>query len=124
MRARPPARALALAALLGALAAPSPWAGRAAAQSPEAPHDATSHEPFKGVEKWTRIFDDPKRDEWQKPQEVVLALGREGFFSHRTRHRILPSPSSPVLSSTAPPPANGRREPGSQAGEPSSCGTP
>ena len=102
MRARPPARALALAALLGALAAPSPWAGRAAAQSPEAPHDATSHEPFKGVEKWTRIFDDPKRDEWQKPQEVVLALGLKpgqivadlgagtGYFEKRLSKAVAP----------------------------------
>ena len=71
-RARGP---LVLAALFGALATPAPWTGRATAQSAEAPHDATAHHPFTGVEKWTRIFDDPKRDEWQKPQEVVAALG-------------------------------------------------
>jgi len=47
----------------------------ATAQSPEAPHDATSHQPFTDVEKWKRILDDPKRDEWQKPQQVVEALG-------------------------------------------------
>jgi len=47
----------------------------ATAQSPQAPHDATSHEPFTGIGRWTRIFDDPKRDEWQKPKELVDALG-------------------------------------------------
>jgi ubiquinone/menaquinone biosynthesis C-methylase UbiE len=44
------------------------------AQTP-GPHDATAHHPFTGVEKWVTIFDDPKRDEWQKPQQVVDALG-------------------------------------------------
>jgi predicted methyltransferase len=44
------------------------------AQTP-GPHDATAHHPFTGVEKWVGIFDDPKRDEWQKPQQVVDALG-------------------------------------------------
>lgn len=29
---------------------------------------------FGGAEKWARIFDDPHRDEWQKPDEVVRAL--------------------------------------------------
>ena len=64
-----------LAALLLVPAAALPWGARAGAHSPASPHDATSHEPFKGIEKWERIFDDPKRDEWQKPQQVVEALG-------------------------------------------------
>ncbi len=29
---------------------------------------------FKDAEKWSRIFDDPARDAWQKPAEVVAAL--------------------------------------------------
>lgn len=30
---------------------------------------------FADAEKWARIFDDPKRDAWQKPHEVIQALG-------------------------------------------------
>ena len=26
------------------------------------------------AEKWSHVFDDPKRDEWQKPHEVIQAL--------------------------------------------------
>ena len=29
---------------------------------------------FGGAEKWAKIFDDPARDEWQKPAEVIRAL--------------------------------------------------
>lgn len=35
---------------------------------------ATIHHSFADVEKWTKVFDDPARDEWQKPEEVVRAL--------------------------------------------------
>ena len=56
-------RAIALAALL-ALAAP------AAAQTPP----AHQHR-FGDAEKWARVFDDPERDAWQKPHEVIQALG-------------------------------------------------
>ena len=45
------------------------WARPAAAQSP------TTHEhSFSGAEHWAHVFDDPKRDEWQKPHEVIQAL--------------------------------------------------
>ncbi|HUI24993.1 MAG TPA: class I SAM-dependent methyltransferase [Candidatus Kryptonia bacterium] len=37
-------------------------------------HDATAHHSFADVEHWTKVFDDPKRDEWQKPSELVKAL--------------------------------------------------
>lgn len=37
-------------------------------------HDATSHRTFEDVEHWVNVFDDPERDEWQKPVEVVAAL--------------------------------------------------
>jgi ubiquinone/menaquinone biosynthesis C-methylase UbiE len=37
-------------------------------------HDATSHRTFEDVERWVKVFDDPERDEWQKPSEVVAAL--------------------------------------------------
>jgi SAM-dependent methyltransferase len=29
---------------------------------------------FNDAEKWARIFDDPKRDEWQQPDKVIAAL--------------------------------------------------
>ncbi len=38
-------------------------------------HDATSHHSFADVEQWSTVFDDPSRDAWQKPAEVVAALG-------------------------------------------------
>jgi ubiquinone/menaquinone biosynthesis C-methylase UbiE len=37
--------------------------------------DATVHHPFNDPEKWAKVFDDPGRDAWQKPAEVVKALG-------------------------------------------------
>ena len=41
----------------------------AAAQSPHT-HDHS----FGDAHKWAQIFDDPKRDAWQKPHEVIQAL--------------------------------------------------
>lgn len=29
---------------------------------------------FKGADEWAKVFDDPARDEWQKPDEVVAAM--------------------------------------------------
>lgn len=40
-----------------------------AAQSPH-----THQHSFGNAEKWARIFDDPDRDAWQKPHEVIQAL--------------------------------------------------
>lgn len=40
-------------------------------------HDATSHRSFADVEHWTSVFDDPARDAWQKPAELVAALDLE-----------------------------------------------
>jgi SAM-dependent methyltransferase len=44
-------------------------AGSALAQ---APHD--HQHGFEDAERWTNVFDDPKRDAWQKPHEVIEAL--------------------------------------------------
>jgi arsenite methyltransferase len=47
------------------------------APDPAAPppaDDATAHHSFDDVARWTKVFDDPKRDEWQKPQALVAAL--------------------------------------------------
>jgi len=51
--------------LLGALLPVLP----AAAQSPHT-HDHS----FGDAQKWAQVFDDPKRDAWQKPHEVIQAL--------------------------------------------------
>lgn len=37
--------------------------------------DATTHHAFDDVAHWARVFDDPARDEWQRPAAVVEALG-------------------------------------------------
>jgi len=39
------------------------------------PHDATARHSFDDVDHWSAVFDDPKRDAWQKPDEIVKALG-------------------------------------------------
>jgi cyclopropane fatty-acyl-phospholipid synthase-like methyltransferase len=43
--------------------------------------DATTHHPFDNVAQWVRVFDDPTRAEWQKPEELVKALGLEKGMS-------------------------------------------
>jgi SAM-dependent methyltransferase len=67
--------------------------GRAAAQTPHSHrHD------FSGAEQWAKHFDDPERDRWQKPHEVIRALALApdavvvdigagtGYFSARLAH--------------------------------------
>jgi cyclopropane fatty-acyl-phospholipid synthase-like methyltransferase len=80
-----------LAVLLLALAATG-----AAAQSPH-----THQHSFHDAEKWAHVFDDPARDAWQKPHEVIEALrlnadavvadigAGTGYFSARLA-RMLP----------------------------------
>jgi len=46
------------------LAATAAWA--------QAPHEHRHR--FEDAEKWSHVFDDPKRDAWQKPHEVIEAL--------------------------------------------------
>jgi SAM-dependent methyltransferase len=45
------------------------FAGAAAAQSP-----STHEHSFSGAEQWAHVFDDPDRDTWQKPHQVIEAL--------------------------------------------------
>ena len=52
---------LMLAAAFGLLAGPAPAADH-------------HHRDFSGAEKWAKVFDDPARDAWQKPDEVIRAL--------------------------------------------------
>ena len=45
------------------------FAGLAAAQTPH-----THQHSFSDAEKWSHVFDDPERDAWQKPHQVIKAL--------------------------------------------------
>jgi len=70
-------------------------AGSASAQTPHA-HDHS----FGGAQEWAKVFDDPKRDAWQKPHEVIGALALKpdavvadigsgtGYFSVRFAHMV------------------------------------
>ncbi len=69
-----------------------------------APVTAQSHQThqhsFADAEKWAQEFDDPKRDAWQKPHEVIQALAIKpdaviadigsgtGYFSVRLAHMV------------------------------------
>ena len=67
----------------------------AQAQTPE-----THQHDFRDAAKWAQVFDDPKRDEWQKPHEVIGALGLApdatvadigagtGYFAVRLAHLV------------------------------------
>lgn len=73
----------------GVLAAPS---------LAQAPH--THEHRFGDAEKWAKVFDDPERDAWQKPHEVIQALALKpdaivadigagtGYFSIRFAHML------------------------------------
>jgi predicted methyltransferase len=86
-------RLLALAALAALLAIP--LARPAAAQSPQ-----THEHRFDDASRWAQVFDDPARDAWQKPHEVIRALGLApdavvadigsgtGYFSVRLAHAV------------------------------------
>lgn len=41
------------------------------------PDAATSHRRFDDAAYWSKVFDDPKRDQWQRPEELVAALALE-----------------------------------------------
>lgn len=47
----------------------------AAAEAPPTPGDrATSHRRFDDVAQWSKVFDDPARDRWQRPDKLIGAL--------------------------------------------------
>ncbi len=66
------------------------------AGSAQTPH--THHHSFAGAEEWAHVFDDPARDAWQKPHQVIQALelapdatvadigAGTGYFSVRLAH--------------------------------------
>jgi cyclopropane fatty-acyl-phospholipid synthase-like methyltransferase len=73
-------------------------AGTALIASAQSPH--THEHSFGDSEKWAKVFDDPKRDAWQKPHEVIRALALKpdavvadigsgtGYFSMRFAHML------------------------------------
>jgi len=70
-------------------------AGPVTAQTPHT-HDHS----FGDAEKWAKVFDDPQRDAWQKPHEVIRALALKpdavvadigsgtGYFAVRLAHML------------------------------------
>ena len=82
-------------AVLVALAVVVGMPGTAAAQSPR-----THAHSFGDAEKWAKVFDDPKRDAWQKPHEVIRTLDLKadaviadigsgtGYFATRFAHTL------------------------------------
>ena len=100
---------LTLALLLAALALTTPIA-TAIEHGNETPRptpsaalfEATSHRKFDEVAQWTRVFDDPERDAWQKPTAVVEALqltpgalvadvgAGTGYFTHYLSRAVGP----------------------------------
>lgn len=60
----------------------------------------THNHSFSGAQHWARVFDDPARDEWQKPHQVIQALrladdaavadigAGTGYFSIRLAHFV------------------------------------
>jgi predicted methyltransferase len=68
----------------------------AAAHATEMGHEHAFH----GAEHWAKVFDDPARDAWQKPHEVIQALQLKpdavvadigagtGYFSMRLAHNV------------------------------------
>jgi len=69
--------------------------GPAAAQTPH-----THQHTFEDADKWAKVFDDPERDAWQKPHDVIQALALKpdaivadigagtGYFSVRFAHML------------------------------------
>lgn len=67
--------------------------GNASAQTPH-----THQHGFSDADRWAKVFDDPERDRWQKPHEVIMALklapdakvadigAGTGYFAARIAH--------------------------------------
>jgi SAM-dependent methyltransferase len=78
-----------IAVLAGLLSGPAP------AQLPD-----THHHRFGDADKWAKVFDDPARDAWQKPHQVIEALALSpdaavadigsgtGYFAARLAHFV------------------------------------
>ena len=74
-------------------------------------HNTHQHS-FGNAQKWSQVFDDPKRDAWQKPHEVITALklapdsvvadigAGTGYFAARLAHFV---PNGRVYAADAEP---------------------
>ncbi len=63
-------------------------------------HHDSAHHSFQGAAQWAKEFDDPNRDAWQKPHEVIQALALKpdavvadigsgtGYFTVRIAHMV------------------------------------
>ena len=91
--------ACAAALALPAAAQHTPQHAHKPAQQPS--HNPSSHQhSFGDAEKWAGVFDDPARDAWQKPHEVIQALALKpeavvadigagtGYFAVRLAHMV------------------------------------
>ena len=70
------------------------------AQPVSAQSPSTHQHSFSGAEHWAHVFDDPSRDAWQKPHEVIQALAPKpdaviadvgagtGYFAVRLANRV------------------------------------
>ena len=68
---------LALVTILGGSSALAQTPHEMPAEGTDGPHhghDGAFHRRFDDAEKWAKVFDDPERDGWQKPEEVLDAL--------------------------------------------------
>lgn len=64
-------------------------------------HDIMHHS-FRGIDRWVKAFEDPERDVWQKPEEVIKVLGLKpgqaaadigagtGYFTRRLAQAVGP----------------------------------
>jgi ubiquinone/menaquinone biosynthesis C-methylase UbiE len=103
--------ALVFVAFIGVLAGAGALLAQTARQSPMqhaqmgghdmgSPHEMDVHHSFGNAEQWAKEFDDPSRDAWQKPDEVLDALHLQrtdkvadigagtGYFSVRIAKRV------------------------------------
>ncbi len=83
---------------LAAFAAAALAAGLSGPARPQSPE--THQHSFGDAEKWSHVFDDPKRDEWQQPHQVIEALALKpdalvadigagtGYFSARLANML------------------------------------
>ena len=65
-----------------------------------AQHEGHGNHQFKDAQKWAQVFDDPARDAWQKPHEIITTLklpvdaavadigAGTGYFSARFAHML------------------------------------
>jgi ubiquinone/menaquinone biosynthesis C-methylase UbiE len=77
-----------------------PMEHRDAGSHMSGPSDGAFHRSFEGADKWAKEFDNPERDTWQKPEEILGALNLQrtsvvadigagtGYFSVRLAKRI------------------------------------